>query len=290
MTDTFDPEVIALLDEIARSPEGSLLKMPTRPLRHWVAAPEEIVSPRGSYLTRAEKHLVDVYREEAAWVLLERCVHKSRSVLFLHTTFHQNEKELVERSRSLREKLEGHEDALVEALERPEACSAAGLAAAAMRLMPCDFGRLCLGLGLMSQGDDASASSILGSLTTTRTLATTRAQAFENLGLLQARRGSFDAALEFDEIACALDESKIRLFVWGFSDAVQAGHPDIACRYLDGIEERRDPVTVTRIATEISHDRLLGKWKPTDSARRALPALTGRRTSTESERLIDAYC
>lgn len=287
MTDRFDPEVIALLDEIARSPEGSLLKMPKRPLRHWIAAPEEVVSPHGSYLTRAEKHLVDVYREEAAWVLLERCVKKASESFLVLSTFERSEAELSERSRSLQKRLKGQPD-IAEALERAETDTAARFATAALRLMPCDFGRLCLAVGLLSGEDDSSASTILEGLTTSRTLASVRAQAFESLGFVHSRKGHFESAVECDESAWLFDQDKIRLIIWAFSDAVQGGNAIKARGFLDRLGEHDDLKTLEAITAEIRDDRAQGRWKPTREARRILPHLQDR-TSKEAERLIDVF-
>lgn len=65
----FDPEITALLDEIAADPASNLVR-PLRP-REWhdvpgITAP---ISPREPDLTKAERHLVEVYREEAAYLL-----------------------------------------------------------------------------------------------------------------------------------------------------------------------------------------------------------------------------
>lgn len=64
-----DPEVEALLAEIARDPRSSLLRAPRARNLPELFRPPDLVRPSATFLTRAERHLLAVHREEVAFLL-----------------------------------------------------------------------------------------------------------------------------------------------------------------------------------------------------------------------------
>jgi hypothetical protein len=72
-TELFDPEVRILLGEAVADPQSYLFRIPTERISVWMGGREEGVSSQSSGLTKRERHLVEVWREEAAELLLEAC-------------------------------------------------------------------------------------------------------------------------------------------------------------------------------------------------------------------------
>src|SRR5436189_4868215 len=70
----FDPELEELLREIAADPGSRLLRMPrsTRP-RDLLAIPEPVTRARAG-LSVAERHLIEVHRDELAHLLRRACL------------------------------------------------------------------------------------------------------------------------------------------------------------------------------------------------------------------------
>ncbi len=65
------PEVLELVREIAARPDSVLLRVPRGAEMRTLREDRAVVSPTSTNLSRAERHLVAVYREEVAYVL--RC-------------------------------------------------------------------------------------------------------------------------------------------------------------------------------------------------------------------------
>lgn len=82
MTDppSYDPRLLALLDEAARDPDAQVLR-PYRP-GAWrgIRGITEPLSPRTTGLTNVEREIVDVYREEASRLLFEYARHALRQL------------------------------------------------------------------------------------------------------------------------------------------------------------------------------------------------------------------
>lgn len=66
---TLQPEVEEILREVARRPGSALLRVPRRDVARTVLERDTVVHARTAGLSAAERHLVQVYREEVAFAL-----------------------------------------------------------------------------------------------------------------------------------------------------------------------------------------------------------------------------
>lgn len=160
-----DPEIAEVLRDIARDPDAKLLTAPTLAEVPALVALRDPTPPSTRTLAKAERHLIQVYREEAAWLLRQAstiaCMEHPQARVRTHVTVEQRLRPLereVLRSRvgnvltHASEALGGDDfvSALSELLEcsAPPLGSGARLAAMSLRLFPSDEARLCLAYGL----------------------------------------------------------------------------------------------------------------------------------------------
>jgi hypothetical protein len=224
---TFDPNVIALLDEIARSSESSLLRVPKEKLARWVPGPEDVLSPRGSFLTKAERHLVWAYREEAAAVLYEACIARLAEApekgAFVERARRPEWRQVATRARALQES----RPELMCSLDGIGTKSASALCAAAVVLAPTDKARLALAASYKAEGQKRAAFNVYKMILSGPCSARSRAQALDGHGCIQCQKKEFKKSLESylsaaeygcrpDNVACVLivacqlgDESRV---------------------------------------------------------------------------------
>lgn len=273
----FDPEVVELLDGIARDPRASLLRMPRERLLRWVGRPDETISPHGSYLTKAERHLVTAYREQAAWVLLQACVLKLKEDPLVFSTLNPEPESVRVSARRVAGRLEGDEDpcrvlaAVADAAD--VVCSA--LAAASLRLAPTELGRNCLALAHQREGHLRSSMRVLTAFVAGPCSTTQLAQAWENLGRAHALEGDFAIAYECDCKASNADAQKVRFLVCCFTSAIQGGNQPRAMEAVGRIMAHPAvgdlPVTVQALR----EGRARGEWSPTPASASVMAGLRG---------------
>ena len=70
---TFDPMLEELLREVATDPNSCLLRRPRKRAYRALYTTTEAVSEKSTWLTLPERHLVQYYREEVAWLLHQLC-------------------------------------------------------------------------------------------------------------------------------------------------------------------------------------------------------------------------
>ncbi len=230
----FDPEIQALLEEIVADPDSTLLRVPQTRLSRWIGKREPPLSAGESLLTRAERHLVQEYRESVALMLYRACQRRilgqpswkrmiHRSVLLDGDICIQDERTWrVEVSRELEtmNRVPGV-DAGFQLLERcvPENRhdhpSASELAAASLRLVPRDETRIWLALALHEDEHDQSAFRALDSVLGHQPSRLNRALALENRGFVCMEQGNLGVALQwYRAAALGTDESAVPALAW----------------------------------------------------------------------------
>jgi hypothetical protein len=195
----FDPEVEALLREIAADPNSSLLRV-TRPQAvKGLFERTERVSPGMTGLSSAERHLVQVHRNEVAHLLREVCRWRmlndpaSKRDLAPYPGAGDTEgadvQELGHAVRRLEEDEEGESDATsYSALQLIKQCvvgpskgvHVSSLASASHRLEPHDANRIYIGLDLTFRGKPHAALRVYRALLSECTDPSMRSSAWGN--------------------------------------------------------------------------------------------------------------
>ncbi len=178
---TLEPEVEEILREVARRPGSALLRVPRKDVARTVLERDTLLHARTAGLSSAERHLVQVYREELAFALRQAAYYQlaegteSRNVVIDRVLVSRRDdipsvrKVRATVSEALGEpaRSAGDEDA-IELLERCVGADAGGLpgagelAAASHRLVPTNQARIYVGVDFRARGEWRSA---LGCLT-----------------------------------------------------------------------------------------------------------------------------
>jgi hypothetical protein len=260
----FEPEVVALLQEIVGDPESTLLRVPQARLSKWLTARESPVSPQAPLLTRAERHLLQVHRESAAMLLLQRCVMDLTKGPICETRVYRQVTSKAslplpsekERTVAARFELEGKPKADVWGDERGvlngrtlgnPTVSPSELAAASLRLSPNDQARVWLGVALQRERQDRSAEKALVSVLSNSPLRADEAWARADLGFVRFWQQDFLAAANWYESAARV-RTDVAFPSFGMSwmtSALQLG--DIAgardaAQLLSDLVDGTDPV------------------------------------------------
>ena len=283
----FDPEVVALLQEVARDSGSSLLRLPKGPLSRWVARPEEVVSPRGSHLSKVERHLVEAYREEAAWVLLRACIAELKHLALVFSRAKTEQEELRKKAGSMNENPHGL-SAELDMIAKGQELSAGQLAVASMRLSPTDLGRNVLSICLQRNGQNASSIHLLNRLLASTHSLAQKAQAHENLAQAWVADGDYARALECNVLASRLDETKARFVAWCLTNALQDGNERSARRSALELEDHPCACELEAVAMALKSGRAVGFWKPTAKSRPLAMRLRGE-VSSFVEGVLDAF-
>ena len=174
---TLDPEVALLLKEVVEDPRSCLNRTPREPLARWVERREGAVSASEPFMSRAERHLVRVHREEIAHLL---CLECQRTVLDGPYNRQLNRKlnseyELVvpetdvwstqaaQYERSAFAAL-GDAAELLRTSKRETTVTGSQLAFASLRLVPRDGTRNWLGEALVQESAGYSALQVFGNI------------------------------------------------------------------------------------------------------------------------------
>lgn len=290
--ETFDPEVMQLLREVVADPRSTLTRIPTEKLERWIGRPDETISPHGSYLTKAEKHLVQAYREKAAWVLVHACIEmlvSGHSLVFSPTRV------TPERIRIQAVRLKKCKELDQSALNLLDSIAASAwprpsqLSAAALSLAPTEQSRNCLALSLIREGDSTGALRLLGSILASRPSAKFRVLAWENSALVHASRFDYARALQCNLRANQVSADYSPAFLWRMTMALQLGDERAAIEAARRLEERFEHLEELRsLVNEVSKAREVGNWTPSRESTRLVPRLRDR-LSEGGQSVCDAF-
>jgi hypothetical protein len=273
------PEVVALLEKIAADPESSLLHVPRERLLRYVGHPEETVSPHGSYLSKAEKHLVAAYREQAAWLLLEACVLRLKEDPLVFSTLAPAPENLRRVAGRVWDTLGGEEPALGGVAAGTEV-SCLALASASLRLAPSTLALNCLALAHQQEGQARTSLRTLHRLLDDTCPSHQRAQALENMARAHVMLQEFQEAFACDYRASLIDERKVRFIVCCLTDALQGGEERKALESAARLGRRGEDLS--HFVRGLRLGRENGTWAPTPASlqllsriRRHMPERSG---------------
>jgi hypothetical protein len=274
---SFDPAVLALLQEIAKDPRASLLRIPKEPLLKYVGRPEEFVSPHGSYLTKAEKHLVTAYREQGARVLLEACILRLKEDPLIYATRSPVETELRARSRRLAPHVPGEDQPLeaLRALAQGKDSPMSALAAGSLRLAPSELAYNVLALAHQQEGHVRASMRVLRRLIDGVSSFEQRAQAWENLARAHVMCKQFKEGFDCNRRASLIDERKIRFEVMCLTNAIQGGAESAAFDSAARLDAHANGKMLKEVVQSLRLGRARGAWIPTGAALLLIPRIHG---------------
>ena len=264
----FEPEVLALLDEIARSPEGRLLHVPRERLKAYYGDPRETITPHGSFLSKAERHLITAYREQAARVLLEACILKLKRAPQIYTTIEGDERVLQARAEALSRRLSDEPDLgnTMSTFAGGGELSFTELAAVSLRLAPCDLAFSALANCYMQERWFRSSLRVLHRFHAGGVSSERRAQGFSNMAQVYSLQGDYRQAFEFGSRAIRLAEGRSRFATWCMTDAIQGGDEPSVLWSAKHLDQSLDEECLL-ILPMIRQDKERGSWAPTIPSR-----------------------
>lgn len=270
----FEPEVLALLDEIARSPEGRLLHVPRERLRTYFGDPKETLTPHGSFLSKAERHLITAYREQAARVLLEACIGRLREDPLVIASRDVNAAELRRTAARLPRRFPEESEASrsLDALAEGTALSSTELAVAAVRMSPSDLAFNALAVSYQKEQWLGSSLEVLSRFLRGGVSSQQRAQGLGNIGSVHAQRARFDLAFDFAWKAFLMDGSS-RFAAWALADALQGGLEKEARLSAEQLDQCEDAWDFDGLLDGIRAAKRNGAWSPTTTSTRLIPRI-----------------
>lgn len=224
---TLSPEVEEVLRDVARRPGSGLLRVEPRNVLRSVLEAEVLARATGAGLSAAEKHLVQVHREEVAYAL--RAAAYYQLVNGPDAPEFYTDRAVASRARSI-PTMHEVQRAVSTAMERgPEAidtgvrllllaCNACGrpdgprigmLAGAAHRLVPTQASRIYAGVDLRHGGKKHSAISAFGAVVRTGGTTEAGASAWMQLGDLMFELGRTQEAWRAADRACWIDPTAL---------------------------------------------------------------------------------
>ncbi|MEQ1735638.1 MAG: tetratricopeptide repeat protein [Rhodoglobus sp.] len=221
---TLQPEVEEILRELAKRPGSALLRVPRKDVVRTVLERDTMVHARSAGLSAAERHLVQVHREEVAFALRQAAYYRlaadsERSKLIADQSFASIRSRIpslgavrAEASEVVAELRRGRGDG--ETLEILESCiapdptvwpTAGQLAATAHRLIPSNTSRVYMSLDLRSGGQDLAALAPLRCVIQVGGSSAETAVAWSNLADALVSLGQYEKAYVAAEEACRTD-------------------------------------------------------------------------------------
>lgn len=238
----FDPELEGLLRELAADPRSQLLRLPRpRTLPQLLARPD-LVRPTHTGLTKAERHLLHVHRDELANVLRRACLMRFFSdperAIYLNRSIDAHTQIQVEtpeqwraRARDTLADLRRSPDplegiALVEACLRPDterSVTITQLARASMLLQPTDTADSYVGLDLLLSDRFAEGASVMEGVLARPSTRVIRSCALEALGHASSQSGDTASACMLYRAASDECLERPSASVGWLASALQAG-------------------------------------------------------------------
>jgi hypothetical protein len=290
LSDSFEPAVLLLLEEIAKDPQASLLRIPKKPLREFAPGSEEVLSPHGSHLTLAEKHLVQAYREEAAWVLLQACIARLKEDPGIHSPFDPDPDGLRKVAHRLRERLEpeGQPPEALRAVAEGASRSPTDLAVASIRLAPSEVAYNCLALSHQQEGHVEASVQVLGRFFRGTSTNGAKAAACANMARAWEKQGKLEQALRSNLKACSFEPAETVFLVWALASALQVGEESTAIGCAKRLDEQEPADSVGRAIHGLRLGRAMGSWCPTSAGLRLAARIRGL-GSERSEAVCEAF-
>jgi len=281
-----DPTFEALLREIASDPRSSLLRAKRPRTLPSLFAREEAVKTSLTGLTPAERHLVGVYRSEAAdlmrKVALELLFGGEASARFMSRFASLNvripERSLVE-IRKRAEWCSGIDGGLsaeqshsvthlLRAIGTGEACSAYALASTAYALEPRSQTVLLAAIDLCCRDQHRSAERLFRQVIDRSLAENEVVRAWEGVSHIQWRQQRYKEALAADRAAALGRDEQIISRLNACAHALQTGELSDLIATASEVDERvqADHPAVTRFVQGIAQQRRRGDWLPTREA------------------------
>ena len=290
--ETFDPEVVELLREVVADPASTLTRMPPERLKRWIPGPEEVISPHGSYLTKAERHLALAYREQAAWVLLHACIERLTPGDSLVFSPARVRPDVLRRSagRFHERSVEEPAGSLLGSVARGEEPTASQLATAALRLVPSDAARNCLAAALHKEGSSLGGLRLLKRILANQPSVVFRSLAWENQGLIHSARKEYRRACECYDWSVRAMEDRLRPRVWLLTMALQIGDEASAVAADKRINDGRfaDEPLFDEWVARLDGSLTARTWEPTRESLILIPRL-GDRLTEKARRISDVF-
>lgn len=265
-----DPEIAELFREVAGDRKARLFSPVGCGDVPGLAALTEPIRATAVSRSKAERHLIQVYREEAAWLLLDAARSRSRTepgstlLTWFDARGERGPLASADWKRRARNLLrEGPPESLSEFLRREalggssRAASALELAAASLRLVPTESARIGVAVSMIHLGDLRRALKELNQALASRPGAILESIALENIGTVMVRQGDYTRAVRFYRrsveaseprpdsmmqllaLACLVEQPRDALFAAELLDElVHPEHPAIS-EYREFLARRR---------------------------------------------------
>lgn len=296
MTETLDPEVVALVQEIVDDPDSTLLRVPSAPLKRWLDRREPRVSAGEAFLTKAERHLLFAYREAAGRLLWQACgmrvMHRS-SVIFAargepleEEAWHLQARRIL--SGGVKESLREGIAFLSQCFGGAEDLPPSRIAAAALRLLPCDDLRNWLALALVFEEQPLAALRVLHTILAAGPDHLMRSVALENSGLANYSRGETMQAFQCYQLAIQADPDRPEPLLWAFTASLDLGDESAAMTAARRLSEQWENPFIDRALSGLKEARRVQQWRPS-SVGLVLARRIKDRLPEEARRVADVY-
>lgn len=293
----FDPEFEAILREVAADPHSSLLRVKRPQVLGELFDQYSPISTQATGLTKAERHLLQVHRNEIAWLLRQACLIKliegpsskrfvsrfaapgKEVTLLAPAEMEASVRERRERSSDLEECTHGL-DLLAQCVadRRGEEPRVAELATAAFRLEPTDQARLMVGYDLVLREEARSSLRLMRRVLMNDPAERDAARAWACVGMCFTDMGDLTSAHQAFREGSSQSEPEIlnsllRL-VFGLQLGMEADVLDCS-RRLDELLSPDDPA-VEWFVQVLLQRRGARQWVPTKDGTRLAGSLRER--------------
>jgi len=306
---SIDPEVEEILRLIGADRGSALLRVPRPQNIRGLLERTPRVSVGAAMLTVAERHLLQVHRNEVARLLVEagktllidgprRRVKVSpyqtarREHLRLEPGDLARQMQKIRPSRTIEDNLDHPWKLLEECVRHPFglAPTVTQLAEASLRLQPSDEARIEAGLDLIHLGAPEASVRILHDVLQAPASASIWASAENNLGVAFAYLGEMEKAHHHHVSACEVGEDVLEPWMNRLIFAIQLGLVDdarLAAESIDSLASETHPLVVS-VAKRQEVDRLSGVWFPTGVSHESIRQLESR-LGPASRRIIAGF-
>ena len=254
----FNPELEAILQEIARDPRAKMLQVPSSGALVYATKQPQIGVAAPS-LTSAEVELLNVHREELAERLKERCLieffrqpgaekrlHKSvevgRRLEVRDVNEWQRDTEGVLGYQAEDERSKLASDVLQQCIQddRDRPVSITQIATAMMRVAPLEQARVYIALDLLEKGREADACSLYREVLADKPSSLIESYAYEGLANALWNRGVHEDAIKASQSAAAASRTRAIPVISGLSYSLQLGDIQSASTWCHSLEAFND--------------------------------------------------
>jgi hypothetical protein len=294
---TFDPELEGLLREIAADPGSRLLRLPraSRP-QDLLAIPEPVTRARAG-LSLAERHLIEVHRDELAQLLRSACLIRffrdPQKSVSLNSCAVAGLSILVEdpdewRSRSQKTLSDIRQSSnTLGGLELIESClqgdqlddvTVTQLAQASLIFQPSDTAEAYVGLDLVLAGNTTPAINMMETLLSGTMSSLVRSCVLENLALAYSSKNDIITARSAYYQAIHACPNRPSAYVGWLLTALQSASRQASLRASRTVDEecRGSPYVVSDLASRYQRQRASGILTVTDEAKDLVESIIDR--------------